>query len=90
VYELKASDFIYKIDYCGSFQAGQFSPGQVLEFRVNEDEGRLYVRHDGDKEYSCQLEGKRLPDAAAAQPATSSPDTSSADAKPSAPDDPAH
>ncbi|HZR64242.1 MAG TPA: hypothetical protein VFA85_03785 [Terriglobales bacterium] len=85
VYDLKASDFIYKIDYCGSFQAGQFSPGQVLEFRVNENEGRLYVRHDGNKEYSCQLEGKRLPDTAAdSQNSTGSSASFSVNAKPAA------
>lgn len=83
VYDLKAPDFIFKIDYCGSFQAGQFSPGQVLEFRVDENQGRLYVRHDGNKEYSCQLEGKRLPDTApAAQNSTGSTGSTSAEAKP--------
>jgi hypothetical protein len=82
VYEVKASDFIYKIDYCGAFQAGQFSPGQVVEFRVNENEGRLYVRHDGNKQYSCQLEGKRLPDASARdQGSNGSSGSASADAK---------
>lgn len=61
VYELRGPDLLYQVDYCGAFQAGQFSPGQVVEFRVNEKEGRLYIRHDVTKEYSCQLEGKRLP-----------------------------
>lgn len=60
VYELHGADFIYKVDYCGSFQAGQFSAGQVVEYRVEGD--RLYIRHDNNKEYSCQVEGKRAPD----------------------------
>ena len=81
VYELKASDFIYQIDYCGAFQAGQFSPGQVLEFRVDENEGRLHVRHDGNKEYSCQLEGKWLPDATPARPSAAAPDQASEGAR---------
>lgn len=25
---------IYQVDYCSAFQAGQFAPGQVVEFRV--------------------------------------------------------
>lgn len=62
VYELQGPDKIYQVDYCGAFQAGEFSPGQVVEFRVDAGDGRLYIRHDGDKEYSCQLEGTRNPD----------------------------
>jgi hypothetical protein len=82
VYELQGPDLIYQMDYCGSFQAGQFTPGQVVEFRVSVGEGRLYIRHDGNKEYSCQLEGTRKPDAqpgaavqsaAAASPASAAP-----------------
>jgi hypothetical protein len=65
VYELQGPELIYQVDYCGAFQAGQFTPGQVVEFRVSAGEGRLYIRHDGKKEYSCQLEGTRRPDAAA-------------------------
>ena len=75
-YELQGPDLIYQVDYCGAFQAGQFKPGQVVEFRVSTGEGRLYIRHDGDKEYSCQLEGTRKPDvqpAAAIQSAAASP-----------------
>jgi hypothetical protein len=60
VYELRGADFVYEVDYCGAFQSGKFSPGQEVEYRVDGD--RLYIRHDGDKEYSCQLEGQRLPD----------------------------
>jgi PEGA domain len=63
VYELQGPDKIYQVDYCGAFQAGEFSPGQVVEFRVDAGDGRLYIRHDGNKEYSCQLEGTRKPDA---------------------------
>lgn len=72
VYELRGADLIYQVDYCGAFQAGQFSPGQVVEFRVNEKEGRLYIRHDVNKEYSCQLEGNRLPDSTTPPPSTAS------------------
>ena len=81
VYELQGPDLIYQVDYCGAFQAGQFQPGQVVEFRVDNGGGRLYIRHDADKEYSCQLEGTRKPDAlsteatqsAAASPASAAP-----------------
>ena len=62
-YELQGPELIYQVDYCGSFQAGQFTPGQVVEFRVSAGEGRLYILHDVNKEYSCQLEGTRKPDA---------------------------
>jgi hypothetical protein len=55
VYELKGTDFVYQVDYCGAFQAGKFTVGQVVDYRVDGD--RLYIRHDNDKEYSCQLEG---------------------------------
>jgi len=60
VYELHGTDLIYKVDYCGAFQAGQFAPGEVVEYRVNGD--RLYIRHGSDKVYNCQLEGTRKPD----------------------------
>jgi len=60
VYELHGAEAKYLIDLCGSFQAGKFSPGQEVDYRV--DGERLYIRHDGDKEYSCQIEGKSLPD----------------------------
>ncbi|HLX83712.1 MAG TPA: hypothetical protein VKR59_07430 [Terriglobales bacterium] len=72
VYELRGADFVYEVDYCGAFQSGNFSPGQEVEFRVGS--GRLYIRHDGNKEYSCQLEGQRLPDdAKPAAPAAPAP-----------------
>lgn len=55
VYQLKCGNLLYKMDYCGAFQAGQFQVGQAVDFRI--DEERLYIRHDGDKEFSCKLEG---------------------------------
>jgi hypothetical protein len=73
VYEMQGPDLIYQVDYCGAFQAGQFTPGQAVEFRVSAGEGRLYVRHDGDKEYSCQLESTRKPDAQPGKAAQSAP-----------------
>jgi hypothetical protein len=60
VYEVRASKLLYLIDYCGAFQAGKFVPGQSLQFRVNIDKNRVYVRRDGAQDYSCQLEGLRL------------------------------
>lgn len=60
VYRLHGPDRIYKIDYCGSFQAGQFTPGQEVEYHVATN--RLYIRHDNDKEYSCQIEGTEKPE----------------------------
>lgn len=57
VYELRGPDLIYLVDFCGSFQAGQFTTGQVVEFRV--DAERLYIRHDNNKEYNCQIEGRQ-------------------------------
>jgi len=87
VYELKGPELVYRVDYCGAFQAGQFSPGQVVDFRVAEKEGRLYIRHDMTKEYSCQLEGTRLPDnAVVAPPLNPSPSTAAAESKPSSSD----
>jgi hypothetical protein len=75
VYELHGVDLIYKIDYCGAFQAGNFSPGQAVEYRL--DGNRVYILHDNNKEYSCQLEGTRKPDnlnpAAASQSGGSTP-----------------
>lgn len=60
VYELKGADFIYKVDYCGAFQAGQFTIGQAVDYRLSG--GRLYIRHDGNKEYKCKIEGTRVPE----------------------------
>lgn len=55
VYQLKCGNLLYKMDYCGAFQAGQFQVGQVVDFRI--DDERLYIRHDVDKEFNCKLEG---------------------------------
>ena len=62
VYELKGSGLVYKVDYCGAFQAGKFSIGQSVDYRV--DGERLYIRHDGNKEYSCKIEGTKAADGA--------------------------
>jgi len=72
VYRLRGPDMIYKVDYCGAFQAGQFTPGQEVEYHAAGN--RLYIRHDNDKEYSCQIEGTERPENArvAAQPGGSS------------------
>jgi hypothetical protein len=71
VYELKTATLVYQIEDCGSFQAGKFEAGQTVDFRV--DDKRLYIRHDGDKEYKCRIEGTRVvegakPDAPATKP----------------------
>ena len=57
VYELRGPDLIYLVDFCGAFQAGQFETGQIVEFRVDAD--RLYIRHDNNKEYNCQIDGRQ-------------------------------
>lgn len=62
VYELKGVDQVYLIDYCGAFQAGKFSLGQVVTYRVDEadkDDMRLHIRRDEGKEHNCKIEGKR-------------------------------
>jgi hypothetical protein len=83
VYELQGPDLIYQVDYCGAFQAGQFASGQVVEFRVDSGDSRLYIRHDGNKEYGCQLEGTRQPDTPPG-PAPKTAAASSASASPAA------
>jgi hypothetical protein len=68
VFELKGTDWIYLIDYCGAFQAGQFGIGQAVDYRLDSD--RLYIRRDHGKEYKCKIEGqKTLPDSATVAPA---------------------
>jgi hypothetical protein len=57
VYELNGADLVYKIDYCGRFQAGKFDIGQVVDYRV--DGERLYIRRDEGKEYKCKIEGTK-------------------------------
>jgi hypothetical protein len=66
VYELGGPDLIYEIDFCGAFQAGQFTIGQVVQYRI--DGERLYILHDNDKEYSCQIEGTQKPETANSAP----------------------
>jgi hypothetical protein len=63
VYELRGHDTVYLIDYCGSFQAGKFSLGQTVNYRVDEtdmDDRRLYITHDNGKEYNCKIEGQQM------------------------------
>ena len=68
VFELKGTDWIYLIDYCGAFQAGQFGISQAVDYRLDSD--RLYIRRDHGKEYKCKIEGqKTLPDSATVAPA---------------------
>jgi len=74
-YDLRGPDSVYEIAFCGSFEAGQFTAGQVVEYRVGGD--RLYILHDNNKEWSCQVVGKvkaedAKPAEAGAQPGGSS------------------
>ena len=57
VYELEGNDLVYKVDYCGAFQAGKFNIGQVVDYRV--DDERLYIRREDGKEYKCKIEGTK-------------------------------
>jgi hypothetical protein len=67
VFELKSTELVYLIGYCGAFQAGQFGLGQAVDYRVNG--GRLYIRRDDGKEYKCKIEGqKTLQDAKTVAP----------------------
>jgi hypothetical protein len=73
-YDLRGPDSMYEIAFCGSFEAGQFTAGQIVEYRVDGD--RLSIRHDNNKEWSCQIVGTvktedAKPAEEAAQPATS-------------------
>ena len=75
-YDLRGPDSAYEIAFCGSFEAGQFTAGQVVEYRVAGD--RLSIRHDNNKEWSCQVVGTLKPEDArpaeeGAQPATALP-----------------
>jgi hypothetical protein len=60
VYELKGPDLVYQIDYCGAFQAGKFTAGQQVDYRV--EDKRLYIRRDDGKEYGCKIEGTKTVD----------------------------
>ena len=62
VYQLKGTDLVYKIDYCGAFQAGKFGIGQAVDYRV--DGERLYIRRGDGKEYKCKIEGTKSAEAA--------------------------
>lgn len=81
VFELKTPDFIYEVDDCGSFQAGQFSAGQTVDYRVDEGDPhdkRIYIRRDDGKEYKCKMDGAR----AIATPKPDAPSDSTPSAKP--------
>lgn len=63
VYELKGADMLYLIDYCGAFQAGKFSLGQIVNYRVDlsdQNDLRLYIAHDIGQEYKCKIEGQKI------------------------------
>jgi hypothetical protein len=89
VYELKGTDMVYLIDYCGSFQAGKFDLGQIVNYRVDEtdkNDMRLYISHDNGEEYKCKIEGQKIlkgaiTDAPSTAPAVSPP-TAAAPTKP--------
>lgn len=82
VYRLHGPDLIYKVDYCGAFQAGQFTAGQEVEYRPAGN--RLYIRHDNDKEYDCQVEGTEKPESTSSAPKPAQPGDSSASSTPPA------
>ena len=72
VYELKGADLVYQVDYCGAFQAGKFTAGQAVDYRV--DGERLYIRRDDGKEYKCKIEGTKATEGAKTDaPSTSAP-----------------
>ncbi len=61
-YELRGGGMIYQIGDCGSFQAGQFSAGQTVDYRVDEsdkNDKRVYIRRDNGSEYKCKLEAAK-------------------------------
>ena len=78
VFELRGTDLVYKIDYCGAFQAGKFELGQAVDYRVDKNDLRLYIRRDNGKEYKCKIEGKNILKGAK----TDAPSTSAPPAKP--------
>jgi hypothetical protein len=78
VYELKSGNLIYQIDDCGSDQAGQFTAGQEVGYRVfdsDQTNSRIFVNYDNGKQYSCKMEGVRAVDGAKpdAPPTAASP-----------------
>jgi len=78
VFELRGIDLVYLIDYCGAFQAGKFELGQAVDYRVDKNDLRLYIRRDNGKEYKCKIEGKKILEAAK----TDASSTSAPPAKP--------
>ena len=61
-FELRGGGMIYQIGDCGSFQAGQFSAGQTVDYRVDEtdkNDKRVYIRRDNGSEYKCKLEAAK-------------------------------
>lgn len=83
VYELKGTDMVYRIDNCGSFQAGKFSLGQTVNYRVDEadeDDRRLYISRGNGEEYKCKIEGQKMLERAK----TDMPSTTPAAAPPAA------
>jgi hypothetical protein len=63
VYELKGTDMVYLIYYCGPFQAAKFSLGQIVNYRVDETDKnhrKLYISPDNGEEYKCKIEGQRM------------------------------
>jgi hypothetical protein len=62
VYDLKGDTLVYQIEDCGSFQAGQFTAGQVVSYRVdesNKNDRRIYIQRESGKDYSCRMDGER-------------------------------
>lgn len=70
VFELKGTDLVYLIDYCGAFQEGQFGLGQAVDDRADglaagatptdlAQFARLYIRRDNGEEYKCKIEGQK-------------------------------
>jgi hypothetical protein len=61
-YELRGNGMAYQIGDCGSFQAGQFTAGQAVDYRVDESDPhdkRIYIRRDNGAEYKCKMEGAK-------------------------------
>jgi hypothetical protein len=68
VYELKGADMVCLIDYCGSFQAGKFSLGQTVNYRVDEtdkNDRRLYIQPRQQRR--IQMQNRRSEDVGARQ-----------------------
>ncbi|MFZ0310430.1 MAG: hypothetical protein WCA76_10340 [Candidatus Sulfotelmatobacter sp.] len=78
-FELKGGGVVYQISDCGSFQAGQFTAGQAVDFRVDatdKNDKRIYIRREDGKEYKCKMQGARTADGAKAEtPSATAPST---------------